>query len=255
MGITARIVFCSVSLSQPDYSCNGTGLCFAAGPVQLYYRHYRWCFGAKLPDGLYGTPRTENRGREIRRQIYDLSALMAIFMLLLFLLSAAASDQEVVTVHPGDDVILPCQAADYTIGVVEWSRPDLDEEYILLYRDGHFDQTHQHPEFKDRVDLVDRDLKDGDASLILKAVRSIDTGIYECRVIPVALTNKNRLFLESEPIGTIRLQVTGFKDGHSMNAVPEGRNSSPVGRYRGLAAGVPVGLILVAAAVVGVLIF
>ena len=53
----------------------------------------------------------------------------------------------------------------------------------------------------------------------------------------------------------------GQKNAHSkyensMNDVPEDGNSSPVGRYLGLAAGVPVGLILVAVvSVVGVLMY
>uniref|UniRef100_A0A8D0A046 Ig-like domain-containing protein n=1 Tax=Sander lucioperca TaxID=283035 RepID=A0A8D0A046_SANLU len=113
--------------------------------------------------------------------------------------------QESVTVYPGDDVTLPCQAADYPIGVVEWSRADLEKEYVLLYRDGRLDPTHQHPDFKDRVELVDRELKGGDVSLILKGVNSLEAGIYECRVVPA---HSNRLFLDNKPIRTIRLQVT-----------------------------------------------
>ncbi|XP_039678086.1 hemicentin-1-like isoform X4 [Perca fluviatilis] len=92
------------------------------------------------------------------------------------------ADLIVVTVHPGDDVILPCQAADSSISVVEWSRADLDPDIILLNIDGHLDPTHQHPSFKDRVELVDRDLKDRDVSLILKNVNIHDDGTYECRV-------------------------------------------------------------------------
>ena len=119
------------------------------------------------------------------------------------------SGQEALTVYLGDDVTLPCQTDYYPIGVVEWSRPDLKQEYVLLYRDGHMDLYGQHPELYGRVDLVDRELKDGDVSLILKNVRGMDTGIYECRVMPAVLRHKNRLALVSEPIGTIRLQVTG----------------------------------------------
>ncbi|XP_039678152.1 coxsackievirus and adenovirus receptor-like isoform X1 [Perca fluviatilis] len=144
---------------------------------------------------------------------------------------------------PGDDVILPCQANDYNISDVEWSRGDLEPDTVLLYRDGHLDPDYQNPSFKDRVELVDRDLKDGDASLTLKNVRSIDKGTYECRVKPADSRRERRAIINSEPIRIIRLQVTG----------PEDRNSSPVGRYRGLAAGV---LVLVAVvAVVGVLMY
>ncbi|XP_039678392.1 coxsackievirus and adenovirus receptor-like [Perca fluviatilis] len=165
---------------------------------------------------------------------------MALLMLLLFLLPAAASDQEALTVYPGDDVTLPCQTDYYPIGVVQWSRPDLKQEYVLLYRDGHMDLYGQHPELYGRVDLVDRELKDGDVSLILKNVRGIDRGTYKCRV----KADRSRLIVDSEPIRTIHLLVT--EPGFVV------RNSSPVGRDLGLAAG---GLLLVSVAVVGVLIY
>ncbi|XP_039678382.1 coxsackievirus and adenovirus receptor-like [Perca fluviatilis] len=138
---------------------------------------------------------------------------MAALMLLLFLLSEAASDLIEVTVDPGDDVILPCQVADSSIRAVEWSRPDLKPDNVLYYRDGHLDPTHQHPSFKDRVELVDRDLKDGDASLILKNVTIDDNGTYECRVKTDGSTRKKRGI---EPIRIIRLQVrepAGSKKG------------------------------------------
>ncbi|XP_039678157.1 coxsackievirus and adenovirus receptor-like [Perca fluviatilis] len=164
------------------------------------------------------------------------------------LLQVPDQDRIVVTVDPGQDAILPCQAADSSISIVEWTRPDLEPDIVFLYRYGYLDPDDQHPDdqhpddqhpddqhpddqhpsFKDRVELVDRDLKDGDVSLILKNVSRNDRGTYKCLVITV----------DSMQITIIDLQVPG--------------NSSPVGRYVGLAAG---GLLLVAAAVVGVLIY
>ncbi|XP_035849868.1 hepatitis A virus cellular receptor 2-like isoform X1 [Sander lucioperca] len=188
---------------------------------------------------------------------------MAPLMLLLLILSEAASDVIELTVDPGDNATLPCQAADSSIRAVAWSRPDLEPDIILYYSDGHLDPTYQNPSFKDRVDLVDRELKDGDVSLILKNVSSIDNGTYECRVTSADFRRKKRAVIDSEPIRTIRLQVTEPADPNSgnsmnensMNDVPEDGNSSPGGRYLGLAAGVLVGLLLVAAAVVGVLMY
>ncbi|XP_035849588.1 uncharacterized protein LOC116067087 [Sander lucioperca] len=156
-----------------------------------------------------------------------------------------------VPVHPGDDVILPCQAADSSIRAVEWTRPDLEPpEYVLYYSDGHLDPTYQHPSFEDRVELVDRDLKDGDVSLTLKNVSRHDAGIYECRVASGGFRRKKRSVINSEPIRILRLQVpdpAGSNSGHS-----EDINSSPGGSYVGLTAAV---LVLVAAAVVGVLMY
>ncbi|XP_039678371.1 coxsackievirus and adenovirus receptor homolog [Perca fluviatilis] len=165
---------------------------------------------------------------------------MAILMFLLFLPSEAAPDLPVVTVHHGQDAILPCQADDPSIIIVEWSR----DEHILFYSDKETDTIIHNPSYKGRVDLSGNELSGGDASLILKNVSSIDTGTYKCRVVSGGFRRKKRAIIDSEPIGTIHLQVTeqGSDD----------RNSSPVGRYRGLAAGA---LLLVAAAVVGVLIY
>ncbi|XP_032364730.1 coxsackievirus and adenovirus receptor homolog [Etheostoma spectabile] len=134
---------------------------------------------------------------------------MAPVLLLLVLLAEAASDLIEVTMDPGDDATLPCRAADSSIRAVEWSRPDLQPDYVLLYRDGRPDPYHQHLSFRDRVDLVDRDLKDGDVSLTLKNVNINDTGTYECRVAPGVSRRKKRAVIDSEPIRIIRLKVTG----------------------------------------------
>ncbi|XP_028419349.1 butyrophilin-like protein 2 [Perca flavescens] len=173
---------------------------------------------------------------------------MAILMFLLFFLSEAASDVIVVPVHPGDDVILQCRAADPSIRVVEWSKDDPKPECILFYCDKETDTTIHNPSYKGRVDLSVNELNGGDVSLTLKNVSSIDNGTYECRVASAGFSRKKRAILDSEPITIISLQVTepavsGSKYG----------NSSPVGRYVGLAAGV---LLLVAVvAVVGVLMY
>ncbi|XP_028462162.1 junctional adhesion molecule-like [Perca flavescens] len=131
---------------------------------------------------------------------------MAPFLFLLLFLSGATSDLIEVTVNHGDDVILPCQAADSAIIDVKWTRPDLEPDTVLLYRDGHLNTDDQHPSYKDRVDLVDRDLKDGDGSLILKNVSRHDAGTYECRVAPGG-SGRTKGDNDSEPIRIIRLQV------------------------------------------------
>ncbi|XP_078020449.1 butyrophilin subfamily 2 member A1-like [Epinephelus lanceolatus] len=140
---------------------------------------------------------------------------MAPFLLLLFPLCAAASDQHV-TVLPGDDVTLRCEAGDVSILAVEWTRPDLEPpQYVLLYRHKHSDPTLQHPSFTGRVELVDRELKDGDVSLTLKNVTSRDSGRYECRVAAGGSRRTKRAIIKTDPITVIYLEVTDLKDGHS----------------------------------------
>ncbi|XP_049917546.1 uncharacterized protein LOC126400688 [Epinephelus moara] len=187
----------------------------------------------------------------MQQQIKILSALMAPFLLLLSPLCAAASDQHVMTVHPGDDVTLRCEAGDVSILVVEWTRPDLESQYVLLYRDGRSDPTKQHPSFTGRVELVDRELKGGDVSLTLKNVTSRDSGTYECRVVAGGSRHRKRANIDGDPITVIYLEVTGAEKENYMGGNTESEHpvNGPFPRgYVGLAAG-GVAVLLLAAAV------
>ncbi|CAI5671501.1 unnamed protein product [Oreochromis niloticus] len=97
---------------------------------------------------------------------------------LLFVLVFVSADQKIVTAESGQDVTLTCRVPNNNIA--KWSRADLVPQYVLLYRDGYFDPSNQHPSFKNRVDLQDRQMKDGDVSLILKDVNTADSGTYVC---------------------------------------------------------------------------
>uniref|UniRef100_A0A3B5AVR4 Ig-like domain-containing protein n=1 Tax=Stegastes partitus TaxID=144197 RepID=A0A3B5AVR4_9TELE len=121
----------------------------------------------------------------------------------------ACSSQVNITAELGEDVILPCEAPNTNkpIIVVEWSKPEVDQEYVFLYRDGHLDSVYQLPSYRNRVDLQDRQMKDGDVSLVLKDVKKNDTGTYECRVFQRGTNRKKRSNLQTDPIITIYLLV------------------------------------------------
>ncbi|CAI5660233.1 unnamed protein product [Oreochromis niloticus] len=115
----------------------------------------------------------------------------SLFILLCVCFGAAAAEgQKNITAATGQSTTLSCRAPNRNILVVEWSRADLGQEYVFLYRDEQFLQDNQHPSFKNRVDLQDRQMKDGDVSLILNNVTINDTGTYECRVF----TKEKRLW-------------------------------------------------------------
>lgn len=83
--------------------------------------------------------------------------------------------------------------------------------FVLLYRDEGSLLEDQHPSFKNRVDLQDRQMKDGDVSLILKDVTSDDTGTFQCYVVQRG-TNGRKSTVDH--ISTVYLRVVGSSDGH-----------------------------------------
>ncbi|CAI5660594.1 hepatitis A virus cellular receptor 2 homolog [Oreochromis niloticus] len=126
------------------------------------------------------------------------------------LLLSVTADQKIITVESGQNLTLPSRAPNEnkSITVVEWSRTDLGSEHVLLYRDEQFEPEEQHPSFKNRVDLQDRQMKDGDVSLILKDVTTADSGTYECRVFMGGKGRRKRAHLKTDPISIIRLSVS-----------------------------------------------
>uniref|UniRef100_A0A3B3TMR7 Ig-like domain-containing protein n=1 Tax=Poecilia latipinna TaxID=48699 RepID=A0A3B3TMR7_9TELE len=124
----------------------------------------------------------------------------ASFLLTLMSIIFISTDQTNITAEPGQNTSLPCRSPDNKpVIVVEWIRPDLGSEYVLLYRNKKINSDHQHPSFKGRVDLQDRQMKDGNVSLALRNVTTDDRGAYECRVVP---TNSRM-----EAVLTINLDV------------------------------------------------
>ncbi|XP_014881143.1 coxsackievirus and adenovirus receptor homolog isoform X3 [Poecilia latipinna] len=131
------------------------------------------------------------------------SQLLLLWLLLLNVSSVSTdSNQHSITAESGQNIILPCQVSDRSpVLVVEWKKAELGSCCVLLFRDSQFDSEHQHPSFKDRVDLQD---KNGDASLVLRHLTTDDSGTYECRVF---LTGAKRN-LVAEPNIIINLTVT-----------------------------------------------
>ncbi|XP_019210320.1 uncharacterized protein LOC109199424 isoform X2 [Oreochromis niloticus] len=158
-----------------------------------------------------------------------------------------------ITADVGQDITLTCRAPNNNnIIVLEWSRADLGEKYVLLFRDERFYPEQQHPSFKNRVDLQDRQMKDGDVSLILKDVASNDTGTYECRVVQRGTKRRKRAVLRNvDPISIVTLKVVdppGQTGGHTEDG---GKEDGSVG----LIVGLSVSAVFSVAAVVGFLIY
>ncbi|XP_076737098.1 uncharacterized protein LOC143415653 isoform X2 [Maylandia zebra] len=165
--------------------------------------------------------------------------LLRSVMIFCFILLPVA-DQETITAQSGQDVTLTCRAPNNNLIVVEWRRPDLGE--VFVYRNNHFDSDDQHPSFKNRVDLQDRQMKDGDVSVILKDAMINDTGTYECRVFMEGTNRGKRAHQTIDPISIIYLRVV------DPPGQPEDTKREK-DRSIGLKVGLPVGLVVVVAAV------
>uniref|UniRef100_A0A3Q4GIF2 Ig-like domain-containing protein n=1 Tax=Neolamprologus brichardi TaxID=32507 RepID=A0A3Q4GIF2_NEOBR len=92
------------------------------------------------------------------------------------------NNQEIPAVS-GQNVSLTCRAPNNNGETVEWSRADLRDKYVLVLKNKKPKEDDQDPSFENRVDLQDKEMKDGNVSLILYNVTAADNGTYECRVL------------------------------------------------------------------------
>ncbi|XP_028998866.1 hyaluronan and proteoglycan link protein 4-like [Betta splendens] len=152
------------------------------------------------------------------------------------LVCSTAEDLKEVTAQPGDNVVLQCRGSSHgAVDLLEWSRTDLKSEYVFYYRDGLVYDDSQHKAFHGRVELKDAQMKDGDASVVLKNVTIRDTGTYECRVIQ----------------GNTRSVRTGSSEVSSSVLLTVDKGGA--GHSPGLTAGLVVSALILLAAGVGVI--
>ncbi|KAL3050903.1 hypothetical protein OYC64_001222 [Pagothenia borchgrevinki] len=134
-------------------------------------------------------------------------------MFLLILRSQAAgetlkrnADQEV-RAKPGGDVPLQCNSSTHAaITKLEWSRPELEEDYVFFFRDNRLSESYQDPRYRGRVELKDPEMKNGDASVLLKNVNTDDSGTYECWVI--TSQTRRRRAADEKPVSSVHLIVS-----------------------------------------------
>lgn len=179
-----------------------------------------------------------------------MAALFAWLFFTVFILALGSSlsdaAQRNITAAPGQNATLPCQLPNNKHTVyVKWSRPDLEPQYVLLYRDEQLDPELQHPSFRKRVELQDRQMKDGDVSLVLINVTTNHTGRYECRVLQRAASRRKRRSLTSDPICVVFLDV-----GPPAENMEGGREDGSSHQHAGLIGGA----VLIIGTIIGLII-
>ncbi|XP_043954427.1 uncharacterized protein LOC122820849 [Gambusia affinis] len=137
----------------------------------------------------------------------------ALFLLLVWTgsqLAGALVFEIHIRVVEGQAVTLPCRAPNMVdpIKYLEWSRPDQKMSYIILYRDPNFYPDFQDRAFRDRADLLDKEMKEGQVSLVLRNTSAADSGVYECRVVQAVRNRQKRSVLIAEPNMVIKLRVS-----------------------------------------------
>ncbi|KAL3050949.1 hypothetical protein OYC64_001264 [Pagothenia borchgrevinki] len=113
-----------------------------------------------------------------------------VFMFLWIIGSVAAGALEA---EPGDDVTLQCNShTGAAVTKLVWKRPELKDEYVFYFSDNLLNETNQDPLYHGRVELKDPEMKNGDASVVLKNVDYDDSGTYECEVTTSSISRRKR---------------------------------------------------------------
>ncbi|KAF3837602.1 hypothetical protein F7725_005066 [Dissostichus mawsoni] len=130
--------------------------------------------------------------------------LVAVHLFVVWIQFSEAPEE--VMAKPGENFTLQCNTStDDAIQLLKWKRPGL-EHYIFYFRDNRLYEAYQDPRYRGRVELKDPEMRNGDASVVLKNVSTDDTGRYQCRVI--TLSNNRRKRDVREFVRSVHLTVS-----------------------------------------------
>ncbi|XP_055088555.1 zwei Ig domain protein zig-8-like isoform X3 [Periophthalmus magnuspinnatus] len=118
---------------------------------------------------------------------------------------------ETLEVYSGTDVVLSCSAppdTDLEEVILEWTRSDLKDSNVFMFRDRKPYLSYQDPQFTGRIELKDPSFKSGDLSIILKNTTLQDSGEYGCLFKSLS-HNKKRSVYNIPPIKVVNLKVLG----------------------------------------------
>ncbi|GLD73006.1 butyrophilin subfamily 3 member A2-like protein [Lates japonicus] len=111
-----------------------------------------------------------------------------------------------------DDIILPCHldpAEDVVAMTLEWTRPDLDPNFVHMRRAGQDLVDTKHPSYKGRTSLFINELRRGNISLKLSKVKLSDGGTYHCFIPKLDKRSSVELVVASGAVSSPVIDLVG----------------------------------------------
>ncbi|XP_036452576.1 butyrophilin subfamily 2 member A1-like [Colossoma macropomum] len=131
----------------------------------------------------------------------------------------------------GEDLVLPCSIQPSTSAVdmrVEWSRVNVVDSLVHLYKDNEDRNENQDQSFRGRTALFREELLKGNTSLKLSAVRVSDEGAYKCFIKDKSWYDDITVNVIVEVLGTQPvITMEGYDSSGGMNLVCESRDWYP----------------------------
>uniref|UniRef100_A0A3Q2DZJ2 Ig-like domain-containing protein n=1 Tax=Cyprinodon variegatus TaxID=28743 RepID=A0A3Q2DZJ2_CYPVA len=114
----------------------------------------------------------------------------------------------------GEEAVLPCMVEKQgNLRVLQWSKEGLGQDYVFYFRDNQPYESFQNPHFKGRVKLSDKEMTNGDMSIVLSNTNLSDAGKYSCKVV-----------METKTIKTITLEVNEKSELIEFDLIQLGEN-------------------------------
>ncbi|XP_067380090.1 butyrophilin subfamily 3 member A2-like isoform X2 [Channa argus] len=130
------------------------------------------------------------------------------------------SSLQPIVARVGDDIMLPCHlepVMDVAAKTLEWTRPDLNNILVHVWRSGQEFVKAKHPSYTGRTSLFTDELKHGNMSLKLSEVKLSDKGTYKCFIPELRTQSIVEVVVASDAAAPLVISFSGVDE--SSNGV------------------------------------